>query len=89
MYSAGEIERMLKACKRDYNGVLISILAQTGLRDQELMHLYWSDVDLIERRLRVTGKPECRCGSCSRKDIKGWLIKDFEQRDIPLPADIW
>ncbi len=77
MYSQSEIERMLAACKRDYNRVLISILVKTGLRDQELMHLCWTDIDLAERILKVTGKPEYE-----------WNIKDYEQRIIPLPTNL-
>jgi integrase len=77
MYSPGEIDRMLASCKRDYNKVLISILAKTGLRDQELMHLCWTDIDLAERILKVTGKPDYE-----------WEIKDYEQRILPLPSDL-
>lgn len=88
MYSKDEMQRMLASCKREYNRVMISILAQTGLRDQELMHLYWTDIDFSKRAVRVTGKPECRCAPCNRRDKKGWHIKNYEQRDIPLPVDL-
>lgn len=74
VYTQDEIDRMLAACKRDYNRVLITMLAKTGLRDQELMHLCWTDVDLVEGKLRVSAKPQY-----------DWMIKDYEQRDILLP----
>ena len=77
MYTVNEIDRMLASCKRQYNRVLISVLANTGLRDQELMHLCWTDLDFVERKLRVASKPEYK-----------WKVKDFEQRDIPLPAEL-
>ncbi len=51
------------------------ILANTGLRDQELQHLEWSDINLKTGILNVQGKP-------------GWNIKDFEQREIPLPDSL-
>jgi len=75
IYTTDEIDRMLAACKRDYNRVLITMLAKTGLRDQELMHLCWTDVDLVQGKLRVSAKPEF-----------DWMIKDYEQRDIPLKS---
>jgi integrase len=74
VYTQDEIDRLLAACNRDYNRVLITVLAKTGLRDQELMHLCWTDVDLVQGKLRVSAKPQY-----------GWMIKDYEQRDILLP----
>jgi len=68
---------MLAACKRDYNRVFIQLLLKTGLRDGEAQHLCWSDVSSPEKKLRVRSKPEY-----------GWKIKDYEQRDIPLSANL-
>jgi integrase len=75
IYSPEQIELLLGACKRLYHKLLILILVKTGLRDQELQHLCWTDI--AEKKLRVRGKPEY-----------GWKIKDSEQRDIPIPADL-
>jgi integrase len=77
MYSKGQIDQMLAACKREYNRVLITILLTTGLRDQELRHLCWSDLDLAERKLRVAGKPQYN-----------WRIKSWEQRELPLSVEL-
>jgi integrase len=77
IYTPEEIARILAASKREYNRVLISILAKTGLRDQELQHLCWTDISFTSRKLRVAGKQEY-----------DWKIKDYEQRDIPLPSEL-
>jgi len=49
----------------------------TGLRDQELAHLQWSDLNLAKGFLRVGAKPE-----------HGFVPKDWEEREIPLHADL-
>ena len=77
IYSPDQIESMLAAGKRDYQRVLIQILYKTGLRDGEAQHLFWTDVSFTEKKLRVRSKPEYH-----------WKIKDWEQRDIPLSADL-
>jgi integrase len=77
IYAPEEIDQLLAACKREYNRVLISILAKTGLRDQELQHLCWTGISFTSRNLRVTGKPEYE-----------WKIKDYEQRDIGLSREL-
>jgi integrase len=77
IYTPEQMELLLGACKRLYHKLLILILVKTGLRDQELQHLCWSDISFAEKKLRVRGKPEY-----------GWKIKDSEQRDIPIPTDL-
>ncbi len=77
IYEVEEIEKLLRACKREYNRMLILVLWKTGLRDQELIYLCWSDINFHRGVLRVTGKPDF-----------DWTIKDYEQRDIPLPSDL-
>jgi integrase len=77
VYTDDQVASLMQACKRDYHRVLIQVLAKTGLRDQELMHLEWSDLDLKAGTLRVRGKA-----------AYDWNIKDYEQREIPLPAEL-
>jgi integrase len=74
-YSEEQVEALLTAAKSDESRLLIKILANTGLRDQELQHLEWPDINLKTGVLKVQGKP-------------GWNIKDFEQREIPLPDSL-
>jgi integrase len=65
IYSSNEIERLNRSCKREYSRVMIELLLKSGLRDQELRHLCWTDINFDEKKLRVRGKPEYK-----------WKIKD-------------
>jgi integrase len=55
--------------------VIYATFLLTGLRDQELCYLTWTDVDLKKLTLRVTSKD-------------GFSPKDYEERIIPLPPDL-
>jgi integrase len=57
-----------------YMEVCILIGLKCGLRDQELQHLEFSDLNWAEGTLRVQGKPRW-----------GFHVKTWEQRDIPVP----
>src|SRR5438445_13571705 len=46
----------------------------TGFRDGEVQHVMRADLDLKEQVVRVTEKPQC-----------GFVPKDWEQREVPLP----
>jgi integrase len=55
----------------------IQLTLKCGLRDQELMHLEFSDIQWGEKTLRIKGKPKWR-----------FRVKDHEQRDIPIADDV-
>jgi integrase len=72
-YSKVEAGRILAAAD-DYMRLVIELGLQCGLRDQELMHLEWSDIDWHESVLRVTSKLHWK-----------FKVKDSEERDISIP----
>jgi hypothetical protein len=49
----------------------------TGMREQEVMHAYWSDVNFSHTTVRVSHKPD-----------RGWTPKAYKEREIPIPATI-
>jgi integrase len=51
--------------------VLKTIAINSGLRAQELVNLWWPDIDWDRPVLRVTEKPD-------------WKPKDYEEREVPL-----
>ena len=57
VYSDEEIEQMLSASDTQEEAILLTLL-YTGLREQELCHLAWEDLDMDKKVLRVTAKPE-------------------------------
>jgi integrase/recombinase XerD len=72
VYSDKEIEKLLEAANPEEQALLLTLL-YTGLREQELCHLTWADVDPKKKLLRVTAKPE-----------EGFTPKTWEERDIEM-----
>jgi hypothetical protein len=76
IYTSDDIGRVLRAAD-SYMHLVIGLALKCGLRDQEIMHLEWSDIHLRERILRVSSKPRL-----------GFRVKDSEERDVPVPDDL-
>jgi integrase len=53
--------------------VLFSTFLFTGLREQEVVHLFWSDVNFKLNTIRVTSKPDL-----------GFWPKRWEEREVPV-----
>jgi integrase len=49
----------------------------TGLRELEVVHLFWSDVSFELQTVRVTAKPEL-----------GFYPKRWEEREVPIPVQL-
>lgn len=45
----------------------------TGMREQEVMHGYWSDVNITHATVHVTHKPD-----------RAWTPKAYKKREIPI-----
>lgn len=71
-----EIDEMLHV-SGPYEQVLLLTLLYTGLREQELCHLTWEDLDFKKKVLRVTAKPEER-----------FTPKTWEEREIEMSDDL-
>jgi len=76
IYTSDEISTML-AEAGPYMKVAILLALKCGLRDQELMHLEFSDINFKEKTLRVQGKPRWN-----------FRVKTHEQRFVPVPDDV-
>lgn len=75
-YSKNENGKILAAAD-DYMRLVIELGLKCGLRDGEIQHLEWSDLNFEDSILRVRSKPHW-----------GFKIKDSEERDIPIPATL-
>ena len=75
-YRDEDLARFFGACY-DAERVLFSTFLLTGFREQEVMYLFWSDVNLALRTVRVTAKPEL-----------GFYPKRWEEREVPAPAEL-
>ena len=76
IYTSDEIGTLL-AEAGPYLKVAILLALKCGLRDQELMHLEFSDINFKEKTLRVQGKPRWN-----------FRVKTHEQRFVPVPNDV-
>ena len=74
VYSDEEIAKLLGGADPGEQAVLLTLL-YTGLREQELCHLAWDDVDFNKKVLRVTAKPE------EKFTPKTWEERDIEMSD--------
>jgi integrase len=76
IYSRDETSTLLGQAG-SYMHLAISIALKCGLREQELMHVEFSDINWSEKTLRVQGKRQW-----------GFTVKTHEQREVPLPDDL-
>lgn len=77
IYTSDEVSTILGASDA-YMHLVIGLALKCGLRDQEIMHLEWPDIHRRDRVLRVSSKPRY-----------GFRVKDSEERDIPVPDDLF
>jgi integrase len=76
MYTSAQIAALLAAANPN-NRMLILLGLKCGLRDQELMHVEFKDINWEGKTLRVRGKPQW-----------GFSVKTWEQRNVPVPSDL-
>jgi integrase len=75
VYDQDELQQFFKACT-PAQSTLFKTFLLTGFREDEVMYLYWSDLDFDRGTLRVTAKPEF-----------DFTVKDYEERTIAVPHD--
>lgn len=65
------------AASTAWERALFSTFLLTGFREQEVMYLFWSDLNLKLRTVRVTAKPGF-----------GFSPKRSEEREVPVPQQL-
>ena len=75
-YTQGDLDKLF-ASANTFEKTVYATFLLTGLREQELCNLGWTDVDLKKETLRVTGEGK-----------EGFSPKDYEERLIPIPPDL-
>ena len=76
MYEQEELGKVFKACDSEER-LWYEFFLMTGMREQEVMHTYWSDVNLSAATVRVSHKPD-----------RGWTLKAYKEREIPIPTKL-
>ncbi len=76
MYEPDELDKLFKACDGEER-LWYEFFLMTGMREQEVMYTYWSDVNFAAATVRVSHKPD-----------RGWTPKAYKEREIPIPAKL-
>lgn len=76
IYEQEELDALFKACD-DQERLWFEFYLMTGMREQEVMYTYWSDVNLRHATVRVTHKPD-----------RAWTPKAYKEREIPIPSNL-
>ena len=76
VYSEEQQSRFLVACD-SWERALFSTFLFTGFREQEVMYLFWKDLNPKLRTVRVVSKP----------DLK-FFPKRWEEREVPVPVEL-
>jgi integrase/recombinase XerD len=76
MYEREELDRLFKACDAEER-LWYDFFLMTGMREQEVMYTYWSDVNFAAATVRVSHKPD-----------RGWTPKAYKEREIPIPTKL-
>ena len=75
-YRTAELAKFFRAAY-DSEKALFSTFLLTGLRELEVVHLFWTDVGFGLQTVRVTAKPEL-----------GFYPKRWEEREVPIPVQL-
>jgi integrase len=76
IYEQEELDALFKACDEQQR-LWFEFFLMTGMREQEVMYTYWSDINLPHATVRVSHKPD-----------RGWTPKAYKEREIPIPATL-
>jgi len=76
IYDQDELDILFKACD-DKERLWFEFFLMTGMREQEVMYAYWSDINLKHATVRVSHKPD-----------RGWTPKAYKEREIPIPTTL-
>ena len=72
IYEKEDLDRFFAACDEEER-LWFEFFLMTGMREQEVMYTYWSDVNLNKHVIRVTHKPD-----------RNWTPKAYKEREIPI-----
>jgi integrase/recombinase XerD len=76
IYENEELAALFAVCDAEEK-LWYEFFLMTGMREQEVMYTYWSDVNLAASTVKVTHKPD-----------RGWTPKAYKEREIPIPTKL-
>jgi integrase/recombinase XerD len=75
-YDKSELDKLFAACDAEER-LWFEFFLMTGMREQEVMHAEWQDVNFKESTVTVRSKPQY-----------GFTTKNYKEREIPIPAKL-
>lgn len=76
VYEADELKTFFNACDADEK-LWFEFFLMTGMREQEVTHCYWKDINFANAVVRVSYKPDLN-----------WIPKAYKEREIPVPTKL-
>jgi integrase/recombinase XerD len=76
IYEQEDLRKLFAACDAEER-LWFEFFLMTGMREQEVMYTYWSDINFAHATVRVSHKPD-----------RGWTPKAYKEREIPIPAKL-
>jgi integrase/recombinase XerD len=76
IYEQEELGKLFEACDAEER-LWYEFFLMTGMREQEVMFTYWSDVNFAASTVSVSHKPDV-----------GWTPKAYKEREIPIPSKL-
>jgi integrase/recombinase XerD len=76
IYEQEELDKLFAKCD-PVERLWYEFFLMTGMREQEVMYTYWSDVNFAASTVRVSHKPD-----------RGWTPKAYKEREIPIPSKL-
>jgi integrase len=76
IYEQEELDKLFAKCDPEER-LWYEFFLMTGMREQEVMYTYWSDVNFTASTVRVSHKPD-----------RGWTPKAYKEREIPIPSKL-
>jgi len=76
IYEREELDTLFAACE-ERERLWFEFFLMTGMREQEVMHSGWPDINLTRSTVTVRYKPEY-----------GFSPKNYREREIPIPAKL-
>ena len=71
-----ELDKLFTVCTEEKR-LWFEFFLMTGMREQEVMHVYWPDINFTASTVRVSHKPD-----------RNWTPKAYKEREIPIPAKL-
>jgi len=76
IYEQEELDKLFAKCDAEER-LWYEFFLMTGMREQEVMNTYWSDINLAASTVRVSHKLD-----------RGWIPKAYKEREIPIPTKL-